>query len=64
MQFDFRNDHSTNHALLSLTENIKSSLDNSRFEYGLFIDLQKAFHDVNHEILLRKYAYYGIRGIT
>ena len=31
---------------------------------GVFIDLQKVFHTVNYDILLRKPNYYGIRGIT
>ena len=62
LQFGFRSGHSTDHALVSLTENIRSSLDNNRFECGIFIDLQKAFDTVNRDILLRKLEHYGIRG--
>ncbi len=62
MQFGFCTGHSTDHALISLTETIKSSLDNKRVGCGIFIDLQKAFHTVNHEILLKKMEHYGIRG--
>ncbi len=64
MQFGFRTGHSTDHALVSLTENIKSSLDNNRFGCGIFVDLQKAFDTVNHDILLHKLEHYGIRGIA
>ena len=62
MQFGFRSGHPTDHALVSLTESVKSSLDNNRVGCGIFIDLQKAFHTVNHDILLKKLEHYGIRG--
>ena len=39
MQFGFRSGHSTNHALVSLTESIKSSLDHNRVGCGIFSDL-------------------------
>ena len=64
MQFGFRPSHSINHALVSLTEAIKNSLDNRKFGCGTFIDLQKAFDTVNHDILLMKLEHYGIRGTT
>ncbi len=62
MQFGFRNGHSTDHALISLSEKIKSTLDSNRVGCGIFIDLQKAFDTVNHSILLQKLSHYGIRG--
>ena len=64
LQFGFRAKHSTNHALLSLTEMIRHALDNSNFACGIFIDLQKAFDTVSHDILLKKLEHYGIRGIA
>ena len=63
-QFGFRKNHSTNHALLNLTEEIRDALDNNSFAAGVFVDLQKAFDTVDHTILLNKLNYYGIRGIT
>ena len=64
LQFGFRASHSINHALVSLTETIKDSLDNRKFGCGIFIDLQKAFDTVNHDILLTKLEHYGIRGTS
>ena len=63
-QFGFRNKHSTNHALVSLTEDIRSALDNNEIACGVFIDLQKTFTTVSHDILLHKLNHYGIRGIA
>ena len=63
-QFGFRKKYSTNHALLSIVEEIRGSLDNKSFACGVFIDLEKAFDTVNHNILLGKLEHYGIRGIA
>ena len=62
LQFGFRASHLINDALVSLTQAIKNSLDNGKFNCGIFIDLKKAFGTVNHEILLMKLEHYGIRG--
>ena len=61
-QFGFRSKHSTNHALLSIIERIREAIDNKLFTCGVFIDLEKAFDTVNHNILLAKLKHYGIRG--
>ena len=61
-QFGFRSSYSTNHALVSITEKIKSLLDSGFYMCGIFIDLEKAFDTVNHEILCDKLNYYGLRG--
>ena len=61
-QFGFRKNNSTTFALLEITEKIKETIDNKKYGCGIFIDLRKAFDTVNHEILLKKLEYYGIRG--
>ena len=52
------------HALMSLTETIKDSIDNGKYGCGIFLDLQKAFDTVNHNILLGKLEHYGIRSVV
>ena len=63
-QSGFRPHHSTNHALISITEHIRSALDKNNFTCGVFPDFQKAFDTVNLGILLSKLGYYGVRGIA
>ena len=61
-QFGFRSGYSTNHALLSITERIRTLMDSGHYVCGIFIDLEKAFDTVNHSILCEKLNYYGLRG--
>ena len=49
-QYGFRNKHSTVHALINITENIRLSLDKKETIAGIFVDLQKAFDTVCHNI--------------
>ena len=64
LQFGFTKKHSTNHALLNMTQQIKETMDKGNIAIGFFVDFQKAFDTVNHKILLRKLEHYGIRGIA
>ena len=64
LQFGFRENHSTNHAIISIIQKIQDAIKDGKFAIGVFIDLQKAFDTVNHSILLEKLNHYGISGIS
>ena len=43
---------------------MREGLDKKKFNCGIFIDFQKAFDTVNHDILPDKLNYYGVKGIS
>ena len=45
---------------MNLIETIKKYLDDGEIVCGVFVDVQKVFDTVNHEILLEELKHYGI----
>ena len=60
-EYGFRENYSTELALVDLTDRIAHAIDNKKVTVGVFIDLSKAFDTLNHEILMGKLQHYGIR---
>ena len=63
-QFGFQHGMSTEFAVNSLVNNIVKCLENKQVGFCILLDFAKAFDTVNHDILLNKLEYYGIRGIA
>ncbi len=61
-QSGFRSKHSTTTTLLDVQDYILNNMDKGLATGVIFLDLKKAFDTVNHEILIKKLAKYGING--
>ena len=61
-QYGFQKGLSTEFAINCLLNNIVECLENKEIGFCILLDFAKAFDTVNHEILLNKLEYYGIRG--
>ena len=63
LQFGFRQDYPTSHALINISKNIRKATDEGNIDCEVFVNLQKAFDTVEHKILLAKQNHYGIHGV-
>ena len=63
-QSGFRPKHSCETALLRTINTWLKAIDESKIVGAIFLDLQKAFDVVNHEILLDKLSLYGMSQVT
>lgn len=62
-QSGFRKHRSTTTALLKIHDDIITATDNNMITVLVLLDMSKAFDSVNHELLLSKLYFIGIRGI-
>ena len=56
--------YSTSHAPIHLINRISSAIDQRETIVGVFLDLSKAFHTLDHQILFTKLVHYGIRDVA
>ena len=61
-QFGFRPKSSTTAAAYNLINEVLDALNSKKLVGGIFCDLKKAFDSVDHDILISKLEFYGIRG--
>jgi hypothetical protein len=61
-QYGFRPKRSTIDAVHDFVSNIHEAFECKKHSLGVFLDLLKAFDTINHNILLTKLSWYGIRG--
>ena len=63
-QFGFRANHSTNHALTEITEQIRNACEKGLYTCSIYFDLQKAFDTINKNILQVKLKHHSIKGTS
>ena len=58
---DSEKKHSTEYTAIELVDRVIEKLDRNTVPFNIYIDLSKAFHMIDHNILLFKLYHYGIR---
>ena len=63
-QYGFLKNHSTELVAMELTDKVLKDIDDKHITLAIFMDLSKAFDTLDHGILFRKLAPYGINRIA
>ena len=61
-QYGFRKKRSTSGALMQITEEFTNTVEKRETTIDVYIDLKKAFDTIDHNILIKKLDWMGIRG--
>ena len=61
-QYGFLKNHSTEYAAMELTDKVLKDIDEKNISLAIFMDLSKAFDTLDHSILIKKLAHYGVKG--
>lgn len=59
-QFGYRANRSTDLATSSLIDDIRMSAEAGMLTGAIFLDLSKAFDTINHDLIIKKLASYGV----
>lgn len=60
-QYGFRRAHSTELAASEILDRVINSLDVGKLSVAIYLDLSKAFDTLDHNILISKFRYYGLK---
>lgn len=60
IQSGFRSCHSTNTAMIKITNDLTRAIDNSQVTYLVLLDFSSAFDVINHDLLIQKLKYYKV----